>query len=150
VTYVFDGLISSIFLWKECCVGVATDTETVDELCISVSRVRGGNTHVVAIAYHDEARRSRPHPTSISEDFALLDRGRGCVEQRKVCSLEEEEVWKVEGPWKERLSYLASCAWRCAMPQVSESRSSLCKAAAIPGTLHRTLHIPIFRYFESL
>jgi hypothetical protein len=35
-TYVFDGLMSSILLWKECCVGVAADTETVDELCIVV------------------------------------------------------------------------------------------------------------------
>jgi hypothetical protein len=35
-TYVFDGLMASIFLWKECCVGVAADTETVDELCIVV------------------------------------------------------------------------------------------------------------------
>jgi hypothetical protein len=32
LTYVFDGLMSSTFLWKECCVGVAADTETVDEL----------------------------------------------------------------------------------------------------------------------
>lgn len=31
-TYVFDGLMSSIFLWNACCVGVATKTETVDEL----------------------------------------------------------------------------------------------------------------------
>ena len=31
-TYVFDGLTSSIFLWKGCCVGVAADTDTVDEL----------------------------------------------------------------------------------------------------------------------
>jgi hypothetical protein len=33
-TYVFDALTSSIFLWKGCCVGVAADTETVDELCM--------------------------------------------------------------------------------------------------------------------
>jgi uncharacterized membrane protein YhiD involved in acid resistance len=40
-TYVLDGLTSSTFLWKECCVGVAADTETVDELCMLVSCVRG-------------------------------------------------------------------------------------------------------------
>jgi hypothetical protein len=40
-TYVLDGLTSSILRWKEFCVGVAADTETVDELCILVSRVRG-------------------------------------------------------------------------------------------------------------
>src|SRR5689334_5106936 len=34
-TYVLDGLTSSIFLWKGCCVGVAAETETVDELCVS-------------------------------------------------------------------------------------------------------------------
>jgi hypothetical protein len=28
--------MSSIFLWKGCCVGVAADTETVDELCMIV------------------------------------------------------------------------------------------------------------------
>jgi hypothetical protein len=32
LTYVLDGLMSSTFLWKECWVGVAADTETVDEL----------------------------------------------------------------------------------------------------------------------
>jgi len=37
VTYVFEGLTSSIFLWKGCCVGVAADRDTVDELCESVN-----------------------------------------------------------------------------------------------------------------
>jgi hypothetical protein len=32
-TYAFEGLISSTLLWKGCCVGVAADTETVEELC---------------------------------------------------------------------------------------------------------------------
>jgi hypothetical protein len=30
-------LMSSTFFWKECCVGVAADTETVDELYMPVS-----------------------------------------------------------------------------------------------------------------
>lgn len=34
-TYVLEGLTSSTFLWNGCCVGVAAETETVDELCPS-------------------------------------------------------------------------------------------------------------------
>ena len=34
MTYVFDGFTSSIFLWNACCVGVATETDTVDELYV--------------------------------------------------------------------------------------------------------------------
>ena len=34
-TYVLEGLTSSIFLWKGCCVGVAAETEMVDELYAS-------------------------------------------------------------------------------------------------------------------
>jgi hypothetical protein len=56
-TYVFDGLMSSIFLWKGCCcVGVVADTETVDELCIIVSC--GSSEGSRGVAHHDEARRS--------------------------------------------------------------------------------------------
>jgi hypothetical protein len=57
VTYVFDGLMSSIFLWKGCdCVGVVADTETVDELCIVVSC--GSFDSSRGVTYHGEARRS--------------------------------------------------------------------------------------------
>jgi hypothetical protein len=66
MTYVFDGLTSSILRWKGCWVGVAADTETVDELCVSVSNVRAMGPS--CRAYHGEARRSRPHPTSISKE----------------------------------------------------------------------------------
>jgi uncharacterized Fe-S cluster-containing protein len=38
VTYVLDGLISSIFLKNGCCVGVAADTDTVGELMMKQRR----------------------------------------------------------------------------------------------------------------
>lgn len=41
-TYDLDTFTSSTFLWKGCCVGVATDTETVEELC----------RYMLAIAVH--------------------------------------------------------------------------------------------------
>jgi hypothetical protein len=85
MAYVFDGFMSSIFLWKGCWVGVAAETETVDELCMTVSL----GQKCSSAAYHSQARRSRPHPTSISELCALPDRGRDCVEPREFCSLEE-------------------------------------------------------------
>jgi hypothetical protein len=40
MTYALDGLISSIFLWKACCVGVAADTDTVEELCGAGQRLQ--------------------------------------------------------------------------------------------------------------
>ena len=49
--------MSSIFLWKGCCVGVAADTETVDELCMIVRGWEELRQQRVG-AYHGEARRS--------------------------------------------------------------------------------------------
>jgi hypothetical protein len=74
-------------------------------------------------AYHGEARRSGPHPTSISGKSALPDRGRGCEEQSEL--LEEERICEVKVSLEERLSYLASGTWRNAMPHRSGARSLL-------------------------
>jgi hypothetical protein len=49
-----EGLISSTRLWKGCCVGVAADTEAVDELCKIESAGAGvltmGSVHTMVAA----------------------------------------------------------------------------------------------------
>jgi hypothetical protein len=53
-TYAFEGLTFSIIVRKGCRVGVAADTEAVDELCSAVSMSGELRRRLLSFAYHDE------------------------------------------------------------------------------------------------